>query len=118
MNESNAYTRLRLWYLARLRKLSLASESELKLTPAALISADKENIERQILAERDAGEPTLRKSALFLDTALALLLGGGLVFTYQKVINQPFDLTKMPDLFMAAVAVLLLAEAVFFNLRK
>lgn len=119
MIDSTAYMQLRLWYLARLRKLSLATESEMKLTPAALISADKENIEKQILLERDATlDPTLRKSTLVLDVVLAIVLASGLVFAYVKIGGQPFDLTKTPDQLFVVLILLLVAESVLSNRRK
>ena len=57
------YERLRSWYLARLRKLSLENVAAQGLTPASLIQADRENIEKIILKSqaRNYGEKSRKQ---------------------------------------------------------
>src|ERR1700679_2982285 len=42
----NHYGKLRAWYLARLRKLGIASDQFQAHTPASLIAADKDRLQR------------------------------------------------------------------------
>jgi hypothetical protein len=53
---SNAYNRLRRWYLARLRKTALASAATADMTPATLVKLDQETIQK-VLAQTGS-EPT------------------------------------------------------------
>jgi hypothetical protein len=46
---SKEYVKVRSWYLARLRRVAIDKAAATQLTPAALIAADKELVERLVL---------------------------------------------------------------------
>lgn len=120
MSNQREYEKLRAWYLARLRRLSLQSETELQLTPGALISMDRENIEKMILADaRTVGlnpmgmsdtAPETQKQAAWSGVVFSVVLAVVLSSAY-CVLVRPFSFAQLPDLCFALLMAMLLVEA-------
>lgn len=111
--ESNlqAYDLLRSWYLARLRKLSLQTQRELQLTPGALISADRDNIERLILAGQatDTTGP-LEKTSLVKELLAALVVAAIAAGAYIWVTHGHLAEASASEITCGVLLVVLVAE--------
>jgi len=112
------YERLRSWYLARLRKLSLENVAAQGLTPASLIQADRENIEKIILKSqaRNYGEKSRKQLGveLLLHFVLVLIM----VSVYLPLPAYGFSLSHPADLAYLFIALLFLIEPLFAFLWK
>lgn len=69
------YEQLRAWYLARLRKQSLEAGQAQMLTPTALIAADRENVEKLIIAKASSDSENPTVSALEQKVWIEVLVG-------------------------------------------
>ena len=58
MNADRAYEILRSWYLAKLRRSAIEARTSAALTPAALISADRDVIQKLIAEKMLAQQST------------------------------------------------------------
>lgn len=62
MDSSDSYETLRSWYLARLRKSAIETESSATWTPKGLIAADRELVEK-LIAEKTAADKNKERQA-------------------------------------------------------
>ncbi|MBX9689018.1 MAG: hypothetical protein K2X27_20080 [Candidatus Obscuribacterales bacterium] len=116
MNNCSDYERLRSWYLARLRKLSLESNIDRSLTPAALISADRENIEQLIMRNQE-NQLKARSNGNFL---LRDLLFNLLVYALLLALVScflPVQLVSFNNLALVYLFLLFLLEPFIFRIH-
>lgn len=118
MKTINDYERLRSWYLARLRKLSLENVAVQGLTPASLIQADRENIEKIILKSQAKSNGEKSRKQLGVELLLHFVLVLILVSVYLPLPAYGFSLTHSADLAYLSIAFLFLIEPLFAFLRK
>jgi hypothetical protein len=73
----NEYPKVRSWYLARLRRAAIEKAASERLTPASLIAADKDLVEKLVLEK--AAKPAVKKqqdnSGMITITWLLLMVG-------------------------------------------
>lgn len=102
--QRNSYETVRAWYLARLRKRAVVTSSQLRLTPAALISADRRIIEKLIAERARLAEQASNRVPLF---ALNLWLGGTLLAFIALLIAAHGNATAaLATLFKASIGLI------------
>lgn len=75
LGDGNEYVKVRSWYLARLRRVAIDKAAATQLTPAALIAADKELVERLVLEKVvQAGSPKQKRPPNALLVGIWILL--------------------------------------------
>jgi hypothetical protein len=92
MNAEREYSKLRSWYLARLRKQAIAQATTNSLTPAALVAADRKFVEQRIIEQANQHVESPQKILTFGKRMNIIWAVVSVTFALWLLILEGFDI--------------------------